>query len=406
MWGRLADRIGRRAVFIGTVLNFSLATGLLALTPDHGWIFLTFFRFFVGFGVGGLYCVDLPLVQEFVPASRRGFIGGLVTAFIPIGVMVGSILGAFLAPVIGWRGLFACGLVPALLTLLIRAWVPESPRWLVRMGRPEEARRSLAWALQVPPESLPLPQIDEVTTRPTPWTDLFRYPRSLFVSWLTNLGMQTTGYGVILWAPTLFVLLLGVPPAEASYLFIFVSAAGFVGRFVFSGLSELIGRRAAGTLQGFGSAAMVISAGLLHDSFLGTVSVFWLLIIAADFFFDGGSAIMGPYAAEVWPSSLRTSGMGSAYGFGGIGKIIGPIGLALIVGSSNIVKPDVTIAAIVPCFLYLGAWSALAGFAYAFIGFETKGRSIEEIDRGLMDRRARPQRAALAGRAVGDGRRV
>jgi putative MFS transporter len=98
--------------------------------------------------------------------------------------------------------------------------------------------------------------------------------------------------------------------------------------------------------------------------------------------------------------------MGSAYGFGGIGKIIGPIGLALIVGSSNIVKPDVTIAAIVPCFLYLGAWSALAGFAYAFIGFETKGRSIEEIDRGLMDRRARPQREALAGRAVGDRRRV
>ena len=75
VWGRLADRIGRRAVFIGTVLNFSIATGILALTPDQGWIFLTIFRFFVGFGVGGLYCVDLPLVQEFVPASRRGFIG-------------------------------------------------------------------------------------------------------------------------------------------------------------------------------------------------------------------------------------------------------------------------------------------------------------------------------------------
>ena len=110
-------------------------------------------HFFVGFGVGGLYCVDLPLVQEFVPASRRGFIGGLVTAFIPIGVMIGTILGAFLAPPIGWRGLFGCGLFPAALTLLIRAWVPESPRWLVRMGRPEEARRSLAWALQVPAAS-------------------------------------------------------------------------------------------------------------------------------------------------------------------------------------------------------------------------------------------------------------
>jgi putative MFS transporter len=78
----------------------------------------------------------------------------------------------------------------------------------------------------------------------------------------------------------------------------------------------------------------------------------------------------------------------------------------LIVGSSNVVKPDVTIAAIVPCFLYLGAWSALDGFAYAFIGFETKGRSIEEIDRGLMERRLRPRGEALAGRAVGERPRV
>jgi putative MFS transporter len=402
VWGRLADRIGRRAVFIGTVLNFSVATGVLAMTPDHGWIFLTIFRFFVGFGVGGLYCVDLPLVQEFMPASKRGFVGGLVTAFIPLGVLLGSVLGAYLAPLIGWRGLFACGLVPALLCLLIRAWVPESPRWLVRMGRPAEARRSLAWALQVPPETLPLPLIDEATTRPTKWTELFHYPRSLLVSWLSNLGMQTTGYGVILWAPTLFVLQLGVTPARAAYLFIFVSLAGFVGRFVFSILSEIIGRRAAGALQGFGAATMVLGAGLFHDEYLGAVSAFWLLIIAAVFFFDGGSAIMGPYAAEVWPSKLRTSGMGSAYGFGGIGKIIGPIGLAVIVGSSNIVKPEVTIAAIVPSFIYLAAWSALAGIAYAFIGFETKGRSIEQIDAQLAAGRQRRAASALirAGRSA------
>src|SRR6202049_1753925 len=149
VWGRLADRIGRRAVFIGTVLNFSLATGILALTPDHGWIFLTIFRFFVGFGVGGLYCVDLPLVQEFVPASKRGFVGGLVTCFIPLGTMLGAVLGAYLAPVVGWRGLCAVGRLPALLTLMVRAWLPESPRWLARMGRPEDARQALGWALKI-----------------------------------------------------------------------------------------------------------------------------------------------------------------------------------------------------------------------------------------------------------------
>src|SRR6202790_4975724 len=62
-WGWLADRIGRRKVFIGTVLNFSIATGLLYFTPDNGWIYLSVMRFFVGVGVGRLYCVDLTLVQ-------------------------------------------------------------------------------------------------------------------------------------------------------------------------------------------------------------------------------------------------------------------------------------------------------------------------------------------------------
>ena len=97
--------------------------------------------------------------------------------------------------------------------------------------------------------------------------------------------------------------------------------------------------------------------------------------------------------------------MGSAYGFGKTGETVGPIGLALIVGSSNIVKPDVTIAAILPCFLYLGAWSALAGFAYAFIGFETKGRSIEDIDRGLIAGRRQAQSREPPQRAMKEGRR-
>jgi MFS transporter, putative metabolite:H+ symporter len=144
-YGWLADRIGRRTVFIITALNFSLATGVMALTPDHGgWIFLSVCRFFVGFGVAGLFTVDLPLVQEFVPTAKRGFIGGLVTSLLPISGIMGAALGAFATPIIGWRGLFAIGLLPAAVTLLIRAWVPESPRWLIRMGRLDDARRSLA----------------------------------------------------------------------------------------------------------------------------------------------------------------------------------------------------------------------------------------------------------------------
>jgi putative MFS transporter len=379
IWGRIADVYGRRKVFIATIINFSIATGILTFTPDQGWIFLSIFRFFVGFGVGGLYCVDLPLVQEFVPTRRRGFIGGIVTVFIPLGVMIASVLGAYLAPEIGWRGLFAVGLLPAAFTLVVRAWVPESPHWLISQGRPEEARRSLAWALNVPADSLPSPGPAEIP-EPSSWLELFKYPRSIAVSWLASIGAQTASYGVSLWGPTLFVLQLGVTPARAAYLFIWVTLAGIIGRIAFSLMSDWIGRRTAGMICGFGGAACVAAAGILHNELVAGVSLFWLFIVIGDFFYDGGFAIIGPYMAEVWPTRLRTSGMGSAYGFGGIGKIIGPLGLALIVGSSNVVKPEVTLAAITPSFLYLAAWLVLCGCAFLFFGFETRHRSISAID--------------------------
>ena len=383
-WGWIADRIGRRKVFIGTVLNFSIATGLLYFTPDNGWIYLTVMRFFVGVGVGGLYCVDLPLVQEFMPTSKRGWVGGLVTAVIPLGVGMGAVLAAFM-PSDQWRLLFAIGLLPALVVLLVRLWVPESPHWLARQGRFEEARKSLAWALQVRPESLPLPAaaMSNVAPVKTNWFDLFKYPRSLLVSWLGNAGAQTGVYGVALWAPALFVLLLKVTPQEAAKMMILLSVTGFLGRLSFSWLSETIGRRNSGGLLGFGAGTLIILAGYNYNTVLFGLSAFWLILAAAMFFADGGFAIVGPYAAEIWPSHLKTTGMGSAYGFGGIGKIIGPAGLALIVGSGNYLKPDVPLPQIPTAFLYLGCWFLMAGVVYYFFGLETKGKSLQEIDREL-----------------------
>src|SRR5580700_10877694 len=389
-YGWLADKIGRRKVFLMTVLNFSIATGILTFTRDNAWLFLALFRFLVGFGVGGLYCVDLPLVQEFVPASKRGLVGGLVTASVPIGVLLGAALGAFATPYVTWRGLFAIGMVPALLTLLIRAWVPESPRWLIQMGRLEEARKSLGWALEVDPGTLPLGDgAPEGQKQPmSRLSDIFRYPRSLAVSWITNLGAQTGYYGLTLWVPTLLVQLLGVTPARASFLLIFVNFAGLFGRTVLSYLSDTIGRRASGAIASFGAAILLVAAAKYHDVFFGTISLFWLLLIVNNAFADGGFAIVGPYSAEVWPVALRTTGMGSAYGFGGLGKVIGPLGLALIVGSSNIITPKASVAALLPAFSYLAGWFALAGFAYVFVGMETKGRSLETIEHDLDASRA------------------
>ena len=156
-FGWLGDKIGRRKVFMITILTFSLATGLMALTPERGWVFLAVMRFIVGLGVGGLAAADLPLLQEFVPASKRGWISGLSIGLLPLGPLLAATLSAYLGAIIGWRGLFACGLVPALMAFVIRLWVPKSPRWLFSQGRLEEARRSLAWALQIDPREIALP---------------------------------------------------------------------------------------------------------------------------------------------------------------------------------------------------------------------------------------------------------
>ena len=109
-----------------------------------------------------------------------------------------------------------------------------------------------------------------------------------------------------------------------------------------------------------------------------------------------GYAIVGPYSAEVWPTRLRASGMGAAYGVGGLGKIIGPLGLALIVGSADVISPKATLDGLFPAMLYLSSWYLVAGCAFLFLGFETKGRSIEQIDRTFP---ATPPVAAAAAKA-------
>jgi len=89
-------------------------------------------------------------------------------------------------------------------------------------------------------------------------------------------------------------------------------------------------------------------------------------------------------------SKIARQWHGFGYGVGNLGKIIGPLGLALIIGSSNYVSPKATIEAIVPAFLFLAFWYALAATAFWLVGFETKGRSIEEIDQSLAAASAKP----------------
>ena len=381
LYGWMADKIGRRTALIVAVLNVSLATGAMALTPEGGWIYLVACRFFVGFGVTGLYSVDITLMQEFSPAHKRGWFTGITTTMLPAGILLAGVLGAFATPYIGWRGMVAIGLLPALLCLYIRAFVPESPHWLLRRGRVEEARQALAWALQMDPAKIALPAVLPAVER-TRWLEIFKYPRSIFAGALTGLT-QTGGVGLGLWQVTLFVMVLQITPPEASKLVIWISLAAIAGRFFCSWISDAWGRRASGIFACLIASFCMSMAGYLHNVFVGGVSMFFLMILLQSFFGSGNYSIVGPYMGEMWPSRLRGSGMGFVYGVGNLGKFIGPLGLALIAGSSNYVKPAVTMDALIPGFLYFAFWYVLGAVAFWLIGMETRGRTIDEIDAAL-----------------------
>jgi putative MFS transporter len=394
LYGLMADKVGRRTALITAVLNVSLATGAMALTPEGGWIYLVICRFFVGFAVTGLYSVDITLMQEFSPAHKRGWFTGLTTTMLPAGQLLAALLGAFAAPYIGWRGMVAVGLLPALLCLYIRAFVPESPHWLLRRGRIEEARQALAWALQMNPAEIALPSTLPAIEQ-TRWLEIFKYPRSIIAGCLTGLT-QTGGVALALWLVTLLVMVLKITPPEASKLVIWVSVLAILGRFFASWISDAWGRRASGIFTCLTAALFMSLAGYSHDIFLGGVSLFFIMILVQSFFGSGNYSIVGPYMGELWPARLRGSGMGFVYGVGNLGKFIGPAGLALIAGSSNYVKPEATLDALIPGFNYFAFWYVLGAFAFSFIGFETSRRSIEQIDEAL----GRPATVAAASAAA------
>jgi MFS transporter, putative metabolite:H+ symporter len=387
IWGWLGDRIGRRTVFIWSAITISLATGVMVFTPGPnalvpGWLFLMFFRIFVGVGNAGIYAIDLPLVQEFIPAYKRGWVSALVTTMLPAGAVLAGFVSWQLLPLVGWRGLFLVGLLPLVLVFMIRYWVPESPRWLMRMGRMEDARKSLAWALMIDPQRITLPAALTTVER-TRWLELFKYPRLVASGCLTGLT-QTGGASLGLWGATLLVLVLKVSPADAAYLMIWVSVSAVLGRFFITALIEPLGRRGSATLCMVAGGLGMVAQGYLYDAYIGGWSVFYLLFLVQTFFGSANYSVVGPYMAEIWPARLRASGMGISYGVGNLGKFVGPLGLALIMGAGDVIKPAApNLVMLGPAFVYFASWYVLGLIGFWVFGYEPKGRSFDEIDSAL-----------------------
>jgi putative MFS transporter len=217
----------------------------------------------------------------------------------------------------------------------------------------------------------------------TRWVELFKYPRLVAAGCLTGLT-QTGGASLGLWGPTLLVLVLvpKIAPEHAAFLMIFVNVAAILGRFSITALIEPLGRRGSGTLYCVLAAVLIVLAGYLHDVYIAGASLFYILIVAQSFFGSAVYTVVGPYMAEIWPARLRASGMGLSYGVGNCGKFIGPLGLALIMGAGDLIKPAApNLVMLGPALSYFAAWYILGVIGFWAFGFEPRGRTFDEIDR-------------------------
>ncbi|MCH8611957.1 MFS transporter [Arsenicicoccus dermatophilus] len=371
LWGRLADRIGRKKAFFWCVVMFVLFTALTLLTPERGWIMLALLRVGVGIGVGGLNITSIPYVQEFVPAKHRGLLAGLGSVFIPAGLFLGSLAQGAVGN--DWRVLIGLGCVPVLLLVWLRT-VPESPRFYQSVGRDEDARRSLAWALDLPLEQVgALPELP-VAAKGASYGVVFRdHLRPLAVVTLGSFCFIMGGFAIQSWGQTLLKSGYGYSVGTVATLFMGVSLVDLLGRLASAWLADVIGRRRTMFLFGLLGAAGCFLAAFAHSS--GTVFFIAILIIMA--FGDGAFGILNAFGAEQFPNAVRSTGLGLGYGIGATAKIIGPALMGWMIGG-NVVKQNVTLDVITPAFSFFGACLLIGAVTYLFAR-ETKGASLDEI---------------------------
>jgi MFS transporter, putative metabolite:H+ symporter len=377
IWGALADRFGRKVLLVAGVALCAVSSGAISLIPDGAWILFAILRFVVGFGVGAAASAALPLIVEYTPTRHRTIITSATVIPVSLGVLTASLTAATMLQTIGWRGLAALGFIPLIPAVLIALITPESVRWLVSRGRTTEARRIVARALKRPVDSLPhATGPASIGARQASFSDLLAQPKLFWLTVTVWFGASTASYGVFLWGPTIVALLMGVPPQQAAHLFIVVSLTGMLGRTIFSFLPHYIGRRRCGAIMGYGVAISLGAAAVFFDRTLFGYPAFIVLLVPAALFFDGGFSNIAPYSAEIFPVQLAARGVGLAQAANGVGKIAGPLCLALIAGASNLITPKATIEAVTPAFLFLAACGLAIGLAFTLLGVETHRRPL------------------------------
>ena len=365
-WGIIADRAGRRAVFVWTVLLGAVFSLLAALSPNLMVLLIT--RFLTGLAIGGTLPVDYAVMSEFLPARQRGRFLVYLESFWSLGTIVVALLAWLLIPRFpadGWRWLLVVSALPGVLGFWIRRNVPESPRYLLVSGREAEARRVLEQVAGDNGKTINVGPLQAEarsgkSSTAAIWSGAL-ISRTLLLS-IVWFGLSLGYYGIFTWLPSIFVQ-QGFTFVRSYEYLILLALAQVPGYALAAFLVDKIGRRWTVALF------LLVSA---ISSFLFAIAATPGLIVGSamllSFALLGAWGGLDAFTPELYPTEVRATGMGWASAMARAAGILAPTIGGLLLGVS------------LP--LALGVYAAffvVAGVAALLIRTETAGRVLMDV---------------------------
>ena len=344
IFGALGDKYGRKKVLQWTIIIYSIGTFLCAFT----WSFysLVLFRFLTGLGVGGEWATGQIYINETFPDKLRAKYGAFMQSGAPVGVILASIVGGVITPIIGWRYTFLISIIPAIMVILIRRYLKESDVWI--QNKDQYVNKNI------------FQEFKELISK--------EHRKIFLISLILCIFGMSAYWFTYSWLPTYLADERGFALIGSAIGVIIIQLGAFVGYTSFGYVAERLGRRPAFAIYSFIMAISIAMITVCWNLIVAIPDLLFIFMFLTGFgtgFFGG----FGPLFSELFPTKIRNTGVGTVFNLARGIQFLTPIIITLVATYFDL-SYGIAIAAI---FAFLvGVW--------IWVFPETKGTVLNELD--------------------------